>query len=231
VIRYRGQCALLFLALAVGLFTACGNLDVSTTGKSEKAGRSNKAALTNPNTGRMAGKRGQISHTKAQITANMESGQAALPQSMRMSVGSMGPNPKATLLRPYFRTFAKKPVDGKVDPFRTNLARFAPHVEVEEESVGPEKTPKTPLEYFDTDSYKLVLIMSGTAQSKALVVDPKSKSYIIQAGTKIGNREGKVVSITSTEVRIEEPGRPPIMKVLEPPIIEMEKELQAVQEY
>lgn len=231
MIRYRPKTALLFLAAATGALSACGDLDVSTTGKSEKAGKSNQAALTNPNTGRMAGSRNQIKHTQAQIAANMESGEAAILNTLGMAGGSLGPNPKATLLRPYFKTFAKKPVDGKVDPFRTNLARFAPHVEVQEESVGPEEAPKTPLEYFDADSYRLVLIMSGTAQSKALVVDPKSKSYIVQAGTKIGNREGKVVSITSTEVRIEEPGRPPIMKVLEPPIIEMEKELQAVQEY
>lgn len=141
-------------------------------------------------------------------------------------------NPKALLLRPFFYQSLRRPAESKVDPFRSNLARFAPHVEVAlEEEQEKEEEPKTPLEYYDVDSYKLVLIMSGTAQPKALVVDPKGKSYILSPGTRIGTRQGKVVSITSTEVRIEEPGRPPVIKALEPPVTEMEKELQAVQEF
>jgi len=221
-----------FLFLLVMPLASCGNIDVSTSGRSASAGRANKAALTNPNTGKLTGTSTQINRTKEQIASAAQSGNSALLHSLGLSSGgSLGPNPKATLLRPYFQAFVKKPVDGKVDPFRSNLARFAPHVEIAEESTGPEEVEKTPLEYFDTDSYKLVLIMSGTARAKALVVDPKGKSYIVQAGTKIGNHDGKIVSITSTEVRIEEPTRPPILKVLEPPIVEMEKELQAVKEY
>lgn len=147
------------------------------------------------------------------------------------SLADGGPNPKFSILRPYFKEFTKKPVDGKVNIFKNNLAAFTPNVEIEEETKIESDEPRTPLEFYNVDSYKLVLIMSGTSQAKALVIDPREKSYIVQVGTLIGNRMGKVVSISGTQVRIEEPGYPPIIKALETASDEMERELQAVQEY
>jgi hypothetical protein len=140
-------------------------------------------------------------------------------------------NPKFAILKPYFKEYLKRPADADINIFKSNLAAFAPLVEVEEEPTAGEDEPKTPLEYYDVDSYKLVLIMSGTAQAKAMVTDPQYKSYIVQMGTKIGNRGGKITMITATEVRVEEPGRPLVIKALESPLEEMERELQSVQEY
>jgi len=116
--------------------------------------------------------------------------------------------------------------------FQNHLGDFTPlpDLEVSSESETSEE-PRTPLEYYDVDSYRLVLIMSGTAQPKALLVDPQEKSYIVQVGTRVGNRQGKVVLITSTELRIEEPGRPLVVKALESPLTDLERELQAVHEY
>ncbi len=196
----------------------CGQV---TTDLGERQGPSaeNVKALTDPRTGQLIREPGA------------ENAPAKTAQAAPSPVLSEA-NPKAALIRPYFLQSLRKPIESKVDPFRSNLARFAPHVEIATEEEGPGgEEPKTPLEFFDVDSYQLVLIMSGTAQAKALVVDPKGKAYIVQAGTRIGNRQGKVVSITATEVRIEEPGRPPVVKSLEPPVSEMEKELQAVQEF
>lgn len=141
------------------------------------------------------------------------------------------PNPRFTILKPYFKDFLRRPLDTKVNIFRTNLDRFAPTVEIDADPEQAEVTPKTPLEYYDANNYRLVLIMSGTAQAKALVIDPRDKAYIIQVGTLIGNRNGKVTSISATAVTIDEPGYPPIVKTLESPLDEMERELQAVQEY
>jgi len=135
------------------------------------------------------------------------------------------------MLKPYFRQFLRRPLESKTNIFKSNLAQFAPKVEIDTEETAVQDEPKTPLEYYDVDSYRLVLIMSGTAVSKALMVDPRGKSYIVQVGTKIGNRGGKVVSISATEVRIEEPARPPVIKALETPGEEMERELQSVQEF
>jgi type IV pilus assembly protein PilP len=147
--------------------------------------------------------------------------------------GAEGPqgDPRFAMLKPYFHQYLKRPLDAKTNVFKSNLAQFAPRVEIEVDEQKAEEEPKTPLEYHDVDSYRLVLIMSGTAISKALLVDPKGKSFIVTVGTKVGNRGGKVAAISATEVRIEEPARPPVVKALELPSTEMERELQSVQEF
>lgn len=146
-------------------------------------------------------------------------------------VESTDANPRFTILKPYFKDFLRRPLDSKVNVFRTNLDRFTPTVEIDADPEQAEVGPKTPLEYYDTASYRLVLIMSGTAQAKALVIDPRDKAYIVQVGTLIGNRNGKVTSISATALTIDEPGYPPVVKTLESPLEDMERELSAVQEF
>ncbi len=140
-------------------------------------------------------------------------------------------NPKYAILKPYFKEFLKRPAEADINVFKANLAVFAPIVEIEAEPESTQEEPRTPLEYYDSDSYRLVLIMSGTAQAKAMLIDPQGKSFIVQVGTKIGNRSGKIASISATELRIEEPGHPVIVKALESSLDEVLRELQAVQEY
>lgn len=207
-------------ALVLLLFLGCGKISTDI-GERQGPSKENVRALTDPRTGQLV------------MTPGSENAPAKGPNEPQAQGQTAFVNPKAAIIRPFFAASLRRPIESRVNPFRSNLAHFAPHVEVAEEEVEKEEKEeaKTPLEFYDVNSYKLVLIMSGTALAKALVVDPKGKGYIVQEGTKIGNRGGKVVSITATEVRIEEPGNPPIIKSLEPPAEEMEKELQAVQEY
>ncbi len=141
------------------------------------------------------------------------------------------PNPHFSIIRSFFFTYLKRPIDTKVDIFKANLASFAPTIEIEAEAEATEVQAGTPLQFYDIDSYKLVLIMSGTATSKALVIDPQDKSYVVQVGTPIGNRNGKVISISGGEVRVDEPGYPPIVKSLQSDDENMIRELQSVQEF
>jgi len=134
-------------------------------------------------------------------------------------------------IRKYYFDYLHTPVEAKINPFQSNMAAFTPTVEIEADVVAEETGPVTPLQYYDTDSYKLVLIMSGTAIPKALVSDPQGKSYVIMVDTAIGNRQGRVVSITANEVRIDEPGFPPVVKTLGTDREDMIKELQSVQEF
>jgi Tfp pilus assembly protein PilP len=140
-------------------------------------------------------------------------------------------NPKYAILKPYFKEFLKRPADADINVFKANLAVFAPLVEIETEPESSQEEPRTPLEYYDTDSYRLVLIMSGTAQAKAMLIDPQGKSFIVQVGSKIGNRSGKIASISATEVRIEEPGHPVVVKAIESSLDDVMRELQAVEEF
>ncbi|HHW96555.1 MAG TPA: hypothetical protein GX737_04910, partial [Oligoflexales bacterium] len=129
---------------------------------------------------------------------------ASAPAPAAAAAVPQGPvNEKYEIIAPFYKEALKRSLDGKVNLFRTNLDKFTPTVEIEAEPEVTTTEAKTPLEYYDADSYKLVLIMSGTAQAKALVIDPRDKSYVIQVGTLIGNRNGKVTSITSSTVVID----------------------------
>ena len=157
---------------------------------------------------------------------------AAAPAPAAAAAAPQGPvNEKYEIIAPFYKESLKRSLDGKVNLFRTNLDKFTPTVEIEAEPEVTTTEAKTPLEHYDADSYKLVLIMSGTAQGKALVIDPRDKSYVIQVGTLIGNRNGKVTSITSSTVVIDEPGYPPVIKYLEPPTEEIERDLTSVMEF
>jgi hypothetical protein len=134
-------------------------------------------------------------------------------------------------IRKYFFNYLHQPIEAKINVFQSNMAGFTPTVEIEADVEVAESGPITPLQYYDSDSYKLVLIMSGTAMPKALVSDPQGKSYIIMVDTPIGNRNGRVVSITGNEVRIDEPGFPAVVKSLGNDREDMLKELQSVQEF
>ncbi len=147
-------------------------------------------------------------------------GQAAAAPATRFSV-----------LKPYFVQHLKRPLDGKVNMFRSNLAQFAPRVEIETDTEVATDEPKTPLEYYDVNSYRLTLIMSGTAVSKALLIDPRGKSFVVEVGTRVGSHGGKIASITATELRIEEPARPPTIMALEPPTEDLENTMRTFEEF
>jgi type IV pilus assembly protein PilP len=86
---------------------------------------------------------------------------------------------------------------GKVDP-------FVP-AEVSPEWKGGPKMRGMPLEQFEISDYELVGIVAGSKIRKAMLQDISGKGYLVQVGTIIGKRGGKIVRIAEREVIIEEP--------------------------
>jgi type IV pilus assembly protein PilP len=64
--------------------------------------------------------------------------------------------------------------------------------------------PETPLQRYDVSQYRLTGVIVGKGESKAMVVAPDGKSYILSTGVKIGKNNGVVVEITSDSVRVKE---------------------------
>jgi Tfp pilus assembly protein PilP len=86
---------------------------------------------------------------------------------------------------------------GKPDPFLP--------AEVTLESKGGKKTRVMPLEQFEISDYALVGIVSGSGLKKAMIQDLSGKGYLVQVGTSLGKRGGKIIRIAEREVVIEEP--------------------------
>lgn len=82
------------------------------------------------------------------------------------------------------------------DPFRPMTLRT---------KVQPrDKENLSPLERFDLSQLKLVGIIWGIKESKALVEDSTGLGYVVKVGTPIGNNDGKIKAIRRNEIVVEE---------------------------
>jgi type IV pilus assembly protein PilP len=64
--------------------------------------------------------------------------------------------------------------------------------------------PQTPLQSYDLSQFRLVGVIVGKGASKAMVLAPDGKSYVIAKGVKIGKNNGVVLDINSDAVRVKE---------------------------
>ena len=83
---------------------------------------------------------------------------------------------------------------GKRDPFRTFIAN----------DEGAEIRSPTPLQRYELEQYKLTGIVWGVDRPRALVEDPEGMGHVIELGTYIGKKWGKVTQITSTQLVVTE---------------------------
>jgi type IV pilus assembly protein PilP len=88
--------------------------------------------------------------------------------------------------------------EGRRDPFIPLSRIIKPVVqEVDQE-------PQTPLQSYDVAQFKLIGVIVGMGEPKAMVVSPDVKSYVLAKGVKIGKNNGIIINITSEAVSIEE---------------------------
>jgi type IV pilus assembly protein PilP len=85
---------------------------------------------------------------------------------------------------------------GKRDPFVSYFADFTDD--------RKDAALTTELEKFDISQLKLVGIVTGISNPRAMVEDPTGKGYIITRGTLVGKYRGRVTSIQKEEVIITE---------------------------
>jgi type IV pilus assembly protein PilP len=88
--------------------------------------------------------------------------------------------------------------EGRIDPFRPFIESL-----ITQQQPRPE-VPLTPLQKYTISQLKLVGIIEGSKEPKALIQDSTNKGYIITKGTLIGPNNGRVVEITSDEVVVVE---------------------------
>jgi type IV pilus assembly protein PilP len=86
--------------------------------------------------------------------------------------------------------------DSRRDPF-VPLSRIRRPME-------PSDEPETPLQSYDLSQFRLAGVIVGKGASKAMVIAPDGKSYILSEGVKIGKNSGVVISISSESVLVEE---------------------------
>ena len=87
--------------------------------------------------------------------------------------------------------------EGRRDP-------FVPLSQIKKPLKGVSEEPETPLQSYDIVQFRLVGVIVGRGEPKAMVVAPDGKSYVLAKGVKIGKNSGVVVDITNQTIFIKE---------------------------
>jgi type IV pilus assembly protein PilP len=91
----------------------------------------------------------------------------------------------------------------KKDPFKPFIV-----VKVESkrslDSIKKAQHDSLPIHSFEVNQFKLIGIVSGGRENKAMVTDPGGKGYVLKVGMSIGKNNGKIISINSNGVDVVE---------------------------
>jgi len=87
----------------------------------------------------------------------------------------------------------------KKDPFKPFAIIKTP---VSSSSNNKELKTVLPIHSFDISQFKLIGIVTGGKENKAMVTDPNGKGYVLRTGMTIGKNDGKITAITNNGVEV-----------------------------
>jgi type IV pilus assembly protein PilP len=93
---------------------------------------------------------------------------------------------------------------GKVDPFVPLFQEKSVAKALVAGSKRERSIPRTPLEMIDLNQLKLTAIIMSSLGNKALVEEASGKGYVIEKGTSLGTKWGKVLEIKKDMVIVDE---------------------------
>ena len=89
---------------------------------------------------------------------------------------------------------------GKKDPFKPYIVQ--PVTPVRKDSVSSKDVNALPIQSFDVNKFKLVGIIAGLKENRALIVDPFRKGYVVKVGMQLGNNNGRITKISGDAVEV-----------------------------
>jgi len=89
---------------------------------------------------------------------------------------------------------------GKRDPFRSYLADLA----AAQVKASDQPRKSQPTEEYEMDQYRLTGLITGTAQPKAMVEDPKGVGHSLTVGSHLGKNGGRVTRISNKGIIVVE---------------------------
>lgn len=140
-----------------------------------------------------------------------------------------------SLLEPYFKRFTDQAATGFKDPLQPQLVHFSGKDEVVaqilaaagsrerelQSAVATLDLPKGPLQRFPLSAYDVVIIQTGTADPRAVLVSPAGNAFPVGKDTYVGQEGGFIEDITQYYVVFRLPGYDePVIKSLKPQLLD-----------
>ena len=88
---------------------------------------------------------------------------------------------------------------GKKDPFRSYVVAAKAKL-----ALPPLSGKQLPIQMYEVGQFKILGIITGLAENRAMVQDPAGKSYVIKTGALIGSRNGRLLNIQPNALEISE---------------------------
>jgi type IV pilus assembly protein PilP len=104
-------------------------------------------------------------------------------------------------LRPQSQSHNEFDFSNKKDPFKPFVVA---KVELKNNTESQRKVSQSslPIHSFDVNQFKLIGIITGGRENKAMVTDPGGKGYVLKVGMLIGKNDGKITAINSNGVEV-----------------------------
>lgn len=93
---------------------------------------------------------------------------------------------------------------GRVDPFEPFLRKPEPEIATDGKDKLRRRVPRTPLEKIELSQLKLTAVLRTPTKTRALVQEVSGKGYIVNKGTYVGNKGGRVSKILKDRIMVEE---------------------------
>ncbi|MSP92403.1 MAG: hypothetical protein EXR79_11480 [Myxococcales bacterium] len=151
----------------------------------------------------------------------------------------LGANPKWKPIEALFTDYASRDAPTMTDPMLSNFVDRLTRKTVDrplgvaQDSPGSEGTDlltpvaATPLTSRKLETYQLIILMTGIAQPKAVVLDGGGQRYEIVRGDAIGSEGGRVQQILQYRMIVQVPGVPkPVEVSIQPPLTALERGME-----
>ena len=109
---------------------------------------------------------------------------------------------QASSARPLASASPALDFSGRKDPFK-------PFIESRIEKPAPgggslSAGSSLPIQSYPVEQFRVTGIIAGFKESKALIIDPAGKGYVVKPGMKIGNNNGVITGITPSYLEVAE---------------------------
>jgi len=84
------------------------------------------------------------------------------------------------------------------DPFKPFISLPTPVKHVGRRPAGD----MLPIQSYDVSKFRLVGVIAGLKENRALIIDPLGKGYVVNVGMMVGSNQGKIVRITASAVEV-----------------------------
>lgn len=157
----------------------------------------------------------------------------------------LGENPQWVPIQQLFEAYNRARIEELANPMQSNLVTFVekPIIEKKPRQEGDSR-PELPQpkgedevvnkaaehdvrRMFPLVEYKLIILMTGTARPKAVVIAPNDKRLELMRGDPIGKEGGRVRAVTQFSMLVAMPGKTvPVEISLRPPLTQLDAGLK-----